>query len=327
MKLENDRKIKSLVVTPNHILGLISSLNSTYQLNIFLLLLEKLKDFSQKEFNNYLAGQKALFEQEVLTMKINLSDISKPSEYRDVKTAFLKMSKILCEIRYKEDSIEKIWSGSLFSVSIPVKANYSSIIKVNMDVVVARLFINFNRNNYKQPSFYSKIDTNIRRHTKFKNSVKLYLFLSLWKNKPFLKVRLTELCDSLGLTKTYNSPSNFKKHVLEPSYPILKEFNDVWFDLDKITISKNKESEHVVEFKVLNKETEQIEQNRNNQIKDLLANHFNFTLNDFKEIDDILKSVSKERLVGKLSELIHSLSNVKNKAEYTKTSLKNAFKV
>ncbi|MFD1770650.1 replication initiation protein [Sphingobacterium suaedae] len=327
MKLENDRKIKSIVVTPNHIMGIISSLSSTYQLHIFLLLLEKLKGFSQKEFNNYLAGQKALFEQEVLTMKINLSDVSKPSEYRDVKTTFLKMSKILCEIRYKEDSIEKIWSGSLFSVSIPVKANYSSIIKVNMDVVVARLFINFNRNSDKLPSFYSKIDTNIRLHTKFKNSVKLYLYLSLWKNRPFFKVRLSELCNSLGLTKTYNNPSNFKKHILEPSYPILKEFNDVWFDFEKTIISKNRKDEDVVDFKVLNRETAEFEQNKNNQIIDLLTNHFNFNLNDLKEIDEILYSVSKDRIVGKLSELLHTLSNVKNKAEYTKTALKNAFKL
>ena len=327
MKLESKRKIKSIVITPNHIMGIISSLNSSYQLNIFLLLLENLKDFSQKEFNNHLAGQKALFEQEVLTMKISLSDIAKPSEYRDVKSAFLKMSKIICEVRYTEESIEKIWSGSLFSVSIPVKANYSSIIRVNMDVVVARLFINFNRKNNNEPSFYSKMDTNIRLYTKFKNSIKLYLYLSLWRNKQFLKVRLTDLCDSLGLTKTYNNPSNFKKHILEPSYLILKEFNDVWFDLEKITISKNKDCEHVIEFRVINKEVEQIEQSKNNQIIDLLTNHFNFSMNDFKEIDDILKSVPKHHIIGKLSELVYSLKNVKNKAQYTKTSLKNAFKL
>lgn len=326
MKLESNRKIKSIVITPNHIMGIISSLNSTYQLNIFLLLLENLKGFSQKEFNNHLAGQRALFEQEVLTMKISLSDIAKPSEYRDVKSAFLNMSKIICEVRYTEEPIEKIWSGSLFNVSIPVKANYSSIIKVNMDVVVARLFINFKRNNYHQPSFYSKIDTNIRLHTKFKSSVKLYLYLSLWKNKSFIKVSLIELCDSLGLPKAYNTPSNFKKHILEPSYSILKDFNDVWFDLDQVKISKEFNKDHIIELKVMNRETVQMEQKRDSQILDLLTHHFNFSLIDLNEIDDILKSVSKERIVEKLSELIPALSNVQNKANYVKTSLKNQFK-
>lgn len=146
-----DRRKNSIVLTPNHILDVMSFLDSTYQLHIFLLLIKNLKDFGQKEFNHYLAGQKALFEQEVLTIKIPLSEISKPSEYRDVKKAFLDMSKITCEIRYSEAKEDKIWSGSLFNVTIPVKANYSSSIKINMDVVVARLFINFNRNNRLQP--------------------------------------------------------------------------------------------------------------------------------------------------------------------------------
>ncbi|MVZ63789.1 RepB family plasmid replication initiator protein [Sphingobacterium humi] len=252
MKLVNSNKTKPVVITPNHIMGIISSLNSTYQLNIFLILLKNLKDFSQKEFDKHLAGQKALLEHEVLTMKISLSDIAKSSEYREVKTAFLKMSKIICEIRYNEDSVEKIWSGSLFSVSIPIKANYSSIIMVNMDVVVARLFINFNRNKSRRASYYSKINTNIRHHTKFKNSLKLYLYLSLWRNCSNHEISLIDLCNSLGLSKSYSNPSNFKKHILEPSYQILKDFNDVWFDLDKSKIKKDSNNENIIELHVIN---------------------------------------------------------------------------
>lgn len=127
------------------------------------------------------------------------------------------------------------------------------------------------------------------------------------------------------MSKTYNIPSNFKKHILEPAYPVLKDFNDVWFDLEKNTISKNGKGEHVIEFRVLDKDTAYIDEKRNSQIIDLLTMHFNFTLNDLNEIGDILKSVSKERLVGKLSELIPSLSNVKNKANYVKISLRNEF--
>lgn len=316
MKLESNRKIKSIVITPNHIMGIISSLNSSYQLNIFLLLLENLKDFSQKEFNNHLAGQKALFEQEVLTMKISLSDIAKSSEYREVKTAFLNMSKIICEVRYTEESIEKIWSGSLFSVSVPLKANYSSNITVNMDVVVARLFINFNRNNYRQPSFYSIIDTNIRIHTKFKNIVKLYLYLSLWKNKPFIKISLTELCNTLGVSKSYSIPANFKQHILVPSYQVLKDFNDVWFDLDKVKISKAPNKGHIIELQVINNKTAQMEQKRATQILDLLTDHFSFTLNDLNEMDDIIKSVPKDQLIEKLSDLYPYAIKVKHKVNY-----------
>ncbi|MGG5905532.1 hypothetical protein, partial [Sphingobacterium daejeonense] len=141
---------KSIVLTPNHLMDVVSSRDSTYQLNIFLLLIEKLKDFAQKEFDTYLAGQKALYEQEVLILKIPLSSISNPSEYRDVKKAFLKMTEIQCKILFKEANEEVEWKGNLFNVEIRSKANYSSNIKIKMDIVVARLFIKFNRNNYKQ---------------------------------------------------------------------------------------------------------------------------------------------------------------------------------
>lgn len=237
------------------------------------------------------------------------------------------MSKIICEIRYKEDSVEKIWSGSLFSVSIPIKANYSSIIMVNMDVVVARLFINFNRNKSRRASYYSKINTNIRHHTKFKNSLKLYHYLSLWRNSSNQEISLIDLCNSLGLSKSYSNTSNFKKHILEPSYQILKDFNDVWFDLDKSKIKKDSNNENIIELHVMNIVNVEIEQKKASQISDILTSHFDFTFNDFNEVDDIIKSVSKDKLFEKLSHLLPHIYKVKHKAEYTKVALRNNFKL
>src|SRR5690606_34833378 len=95
---ENRRK--SLVVTPNHVMDLLSFVDSTYQLHIFLLILENLKGFARAELNNHLSGQRRLFGEEVTVTQIPLSEIANASEYRDVKKAFLNMSKIQCEIKY-----------------------------------------------------------------------------------------------------------------------------------------------------------------------------------------------------------------------------------
>lgn len=322
---EIDRGKNSIVLMPNHILDVLSFLDSTYQLHIFLLLIRNLKDFGQKEFNHYLAGQKALFEQEILTIQIPLSEISKPSEYRDVKKAFLDMSKIPCEIRYIEHKVDKIWSGSLFNVTVPVKANFSSMVKVNMDVVVARLFINFNRNHHQQPSFYSRIDTNIRLHTKLKNTIKLYLYLSLWKNKSIVKVSFVDLCNSLGLPKSYFSVSNFRKHILEPASQVLREFNDVWFDLDKIDIKKNKVGEHILEMKILTKEIVKLEEEKKNQITNFLMSHFDFKSNDLQDIGHIINGVAQAKLIDKLSYLLEQTAKMKNRANYVKIALINEF--
>jgi len=325
-KVENKNTRFEQIRTPNHVLELMSFLSSTYQLNIFLLLIEHLKEFGNQEYANYQSGQKALFAREVLTIKISLSEISKPSEYRDVKKAFMEMSKIHCEIKFKELGENKIWCGSLFTVSIPMQPNYSSIVKINIDVVVARLFINFNRNEKREPIFFSKINTDIRLATKFKNSIKLYLYLCLWRNVHHFKKNIEDVCHSLGLPKAYYTPYNFKKHVLEISYPILKSFGDVWYEMDDIKISKNKKNENILDCKIYTKEKVEMEEQKKNYIINMLKLHFNFKEKDILDISDIIKSTSIKALSNKILYISENINGVNNKAEYVKKALINAFK-
>lgn len=326
MKGEIINRAKYAVLTPNHVMDVLNSLNSTYQLNVFLLLIENLKDYGQKEYDKYQSGQRELFEQDTLTINIPLSNISKASEYRDVKNALLEMSRIHCEIRYKEDSVDKIWSGSLFNTTIPVKANYSSIIKINMDIVVARLFINFSRNTSKQPIFYTTVDTNIRRCTKSKNAIKLYLYLCLWRNKSFVKIKLSDLCNYLGLPKSYSSSYNFKKHILESSYTILKSFKDVWYELEDTQFKSNNVNDTILELKLVTADRLKIEDEQNNLIYNLLKNHFSFKEKDIEDIIPIINSTQPEYIVDKLSTLLIRKDEINNLTNYVKQSLLNEFK-
>lgn len=326
MKGEIVNRAKSVIITPNHVMDVLNSLNSTYQLHVFLLLIEKLKGYGQKEYDKYQSGQRALFELDTLTLKIPLSNISKASEYRDVKNALLEMSRIHCEIRYKEDSVDKIWSGSLFNTTIPVKANYSSIIKINMDIVVARLFINFNRNKDSRPIFYTTVDTNIRRYTKSKNALKLYLYLCLWRNKSFIKIKLSDLCNYLGLPKSYSSSFNFKKHILEGSYTILKSFKDVWYELEDIKFKSNEFNETILQLKLMTFDRLKIEDERKNSLNNVLINHFNFKEKDIEDISPIINSTKPELIIDKLSTLLNKIDGIKNTTNYVKQSLINEFK-
>jgi plasmid replication initiation protein len=320
---ENRRK--SLVVTPNHVMDLLSFVDSTYQLHIFLLILENLKGFAQKEFDNHLSGQRSLFGEEVIVMQIALSEISNASEYRDVKKAFLNMSKIHCEIKYDESNERKIWSGSLFSVSIPVVPNYSSFVKIRMDVVVAKLFINFRRNQNRLPAYYSKLDTNIRLFTRTKNTIKLYLYLSLWRSKSQINVKLDDLCLSMGLPKAYRIPSNFKKHILEPAREVLRKFNDVWFDFDRSSIHKSKEGSYHLRLKLTTREKSEAERMKAEQIENILRLHFGFHSADIKEMEAIIRSAPKDQFIDKLLHLSNGIGKVKHKVSYVKKSLINRF--
>ncbi len=312
--------------TPNHVLELIAFFNTLYQLKIFLLLIKYLQDLWHKEFINYQAGLKVINDQEALIINIPMSQICNPSEYGDVKEAIIKMAKIICKIKYKEFCEYKVWYGSLFSVSISDKPNNSSIVKINMNVVVARLFINFCRNEKREPIYYSKINTNIRLITKSKNTIKLYIYLCLWRNVNFLRKNFVEICDTLGLPKSYYNPNNFKKHIIEVAYPVLKKFGDVWYELEDTKISKNNKNEYILECKIYTKENAENEALKKNNIINMMKLHFNLNEKDISDISDIISSTSTKALSEKIIYINDNLKGVHNKAEYVKKALINEFK-
>lgn len=322
-KIDLDQK---LIRTPNHVFDLISSFDSIYQLHIFLMILDQLQKYTIKEYNEHKAGQLVLFQQDVISINIRLDSISKPSEYRDVKTALLKMSRIICDFKYKDDKEERQWSGSLFSVNVPVKGSYSSQIKIILSKTVADFFILFNRNKKSSPIHFSKINTDIRNATNKKNTIKLYLFLATWRNRPFAKISLIDLCNYLGLGKSYLIPTNFKKHILEPANKILLMFNDVWFDFDKSEIDRNSVGETIITLKIKTKDTDELENKAIDRIPNMLRSHFNFKESDLNEITDIIDNTPTNRIVDKLSYLIQYQDTINNRVNYIKTVLINEFR-
>lgn len=319
------QKDLSYIITPNHVFDIISSLQSIYQLRIFLIILENLHEYTQLEFNNHLAGRKAMNDIDVLIIHIPLSKISKPSEYRDVKKAIKIMTKIHCQIKFYDLGKLSNWIGTLFNAIIPDQPNHNSTLKIKMDVHVAKLLINFRRNDYKLPSFYSKIDTSIRCTTRFKNVIKLYLYLSLWREKEFREVQLDELCQYLGLPKSYYTTSNFNKHILEPSITVLKEFNDVWIESEKTSIYKNKTGSVMIRLSIMTKDRARIIKAKKDQIIKLLELHFKFNFEDLKEIEPILISAPPHKLLNKISELHTKIKHEKSTVKFVKIALFNEF--
>jgi hypothetical protein len=170
------------------------------------------------------------------------------------------------------------------------------------------------------------VDTNIRRYTKSKNALKLYLYLCLWRNKSFVKIKLSDLCNYLGLPKSYSSSYNFKKHILESSYTILKSFKDVWYELEDTQFKSNHFNDTILELKLMTADRVKIEDEKNNLIYNVLKNHFNFNEKDIEDISPIINSTKPELIIDKLSTLLNKKVGIKNTTNYVKQSLLNEFK-
>lgn len=292
-----------LINTPNRVLEVVADF-SLYQLRIYATIIELLHDELKKSFDDVNYPKNANLGRDMLSVLIPLHKISKPTEYRDVKQSIILMTKVNCEIIYYIDRRKQIMSGSLFTVDMPVEANWGSTIKISLHPEVAKLMIVFQRNHLGEPIFYSQFIPGIIQTLRNKHNVKMYIFLCLYRHKELIPVSVEFLYHFLGLNESYKLFSNFKKHILIPASIELAKKGDIWFDIDApdFFVKKGKTTTHL-NFKILTKAN--IEKNRlkKNQITKLLETHFNFNTSDFEEIHHSLNNKPLEKILDKISDL------------------------
>jgi plasmid replication initiation protein len=297
-KLGNIKKL-GLIVTPNRILEAIAEF-SVYQLRIYATIIELLQEAAKKSFENGPVAIEELLGREMISLCIPLKKISKPSEYRDVKKSLLQMSKINCEITYNDNGKKQMMSGSLFTVDIPLEANWRSTLKIMLHPQVAKLMLTFQRNKEGQPIFYSKFNPAVIQALKNKHTIRLYFLLCLWRNRGSMIVSVDNLYQSLGLGSTYSLFSNFKKHILLPSYRDLANHGDVWFDInDPKFIVKQGNKTIGLNFKIITQTIIEDRERKIFAITDLLKKHYNFHAPDLEEIKDILEGIPYVEIMNK----------------------------
>lgn len=327
MAIVQQRNNTELIRTPNRVLEIDADLTA-YQLKIYITILDELRELTERSFADGKAAIKWILEKDVILLSIPLRKISKPTEYRDVKKSLLKMSKIECEITYYKHDKKQIMSGSLFTVDMPIKANWKSVMKITLHPQVAMHMLIFQLDAKGTPVYYSQINPNIVRSLKGKHTIRLYMLLCLWRNKGRIRISVDKLYHFLQISSKYKSFPSFKREVLCKAAKDLAEQGDIWFDIDDPNFFV-KEGNKVVrlDFKVVNKELAVSAEKHRNSIKELLRSHWGFNAQDFAQIRGILEDVPYHVIMNKIHFLYPKLTpEVKNQKRYIITSLMQEFK-
>lgn len=317
----------NLIVTPNNILEAVAEF-SVYQWRIYAAIILLMHEETKRSFEHGQIVITEFLQKDIILLNIPLSKISKPSEYRDVKESLLAMSKINCEIVYSECGKKQIMSGSLFTVDIPVVANWKSSVRIRLHPQVAELLLTFQRDFQGRPIFYSFFRPDIIFILKSTYQIKLYYFLCSWRNKATRHIKIEELYRLLGIVEKYSAFSDFKKHILLPCYKVLHNRGDVWFDInDKSFLKKDGQRVISLSFKIVTAKALAEREIKIESIKTILKTHFNFDTAEIEELRGIFESAPYDRISHKISELHDKItSSINHPKRYIIKSLKEEFR-
>lgn len=180
-----------------------------------------------------------------VSIKIPLQSIDlggNKKHYNKFKNAVNDLATISINLKSKYPTGEEYTLvGSLFSAEIP---KYSRDILIDMRKEVADVFVNTYKVGYTS---YLKEITN-----KFtsKYTLRLYMFISSWKNKGGCEIRYKDFKVWLGLEKKYPKFLDFYKRVIRPAYEDLHENADVWFEMKEYYAEGASEPEKLA-FKII----------------------------------------------------------------------------
>lgn len=162
-------------------------------------------------------------------------------------------------------------------------------------------------------------------------TMKLYQFISHWKDKKRITVKLDDLRDLLQLENKYQKPKDLRKFILEPVAKDLKERADVWYELKEPI--KTGRSITGYTFKIFRESINDGEYHREGVIKEnikqILTTLFKFRDYHLKQLEPILKhSALFPHIRDKIQDITVQMrkSKIKNIAAYVITVMKNEFK-
>lgn len=140
--------------------------------------------------------------------------------------------------------------------------------------------------DYLALASYSKYIAEVSFNSPSRYIMRLYQFISHWKDKTKKVVTLDELRDVLELGDKYNKPKDLRKHVLEPCIDYLKTHADVWFEIDSPIKSGRSITGYVLKIYATNTTTHNSDAHQIN-IQHILKNVFglrDYHLDKLREI-------------------------------------------
>lgn len=177
---------------------------------------------------------------------------------------------------------------------------------------------------------YSKYLLEIAFNSSSPNVMKLYQFISHWRDKNKIQVKLDELRDFLQLENKYKKSRDVREYILEPASKELKKRADIWFEIQESVKLGRRITGWV--FKIYRKsmttEDKRLAVVHEENLKNYLITLFKLRAHHINQLRPILaKSELHGHIYDKLKDIALSAqkTQIKNLQAYVITSLKNEF--
>ena len=197
-----------------------------HQLRIMTRLIEQLQPFM---------GMNIDFSkpQSDLVVRVKIGELIINNNIKPLRTALDSiMKKIVRVFHYHEK--EDITSGGTTEVGMPIIKKYvhthgTQYVDLSIDGELLPQMLDLARG-------YTRYNLKIAFNTSSPNVLRLYQFVSHFRDKPQVHLHVDTLRTWLQLENKYAMPKTIKQRILEPAMRELKDKADVWFEIaDRIT--------------------------------------------------------------------------------------------
>ena len=242
-----------------------------------------------KDSNNYSAVRRALRSLETKTMTITSKD--KYGEYETTARLIMKSKYYL-----NNEMVE---------------------IQLDRDILP----------DYLALASYSRYLVEVSTESSSSYIMRLYQFVSHWKDKTKKTVTIEELRDILEIGEKYARPKDLRKHILEPCIKDLKQRADVWFEIESAIKSGRSIVGYV--FNIYHRQDNMHHASAHEQnLRNMLRVNFGFKEQHLSQVQHILaRGELHSHIYGKLEDIYAQISGgtVKHVKAYVIKALYNEF--
>jgi len=183
--------------------------------------------------------------------------------------------------------------------------------------------------DYLALASYSKYIAEISFDSSSRYTMRMYQFISHWKDKTKKTVTIEELRDLLELGDKYSKPKDLRKHILEPCIADLEKRADVWFEIEAPIKEGRNITGYVFRIYTRNTNLRNAAVDSEN-IQQVLKQTFRLRAHHLEQLREIInKSEYHAHIRIKLQDIIEQVETgkVKNIPAYTVKTLQSEFGV
>lgn len=203
----------------------------------------------------------------------------------------------------------------------------NSIVKLEIDQELLDVYLEL-------ANGYTRYALDVAFNSDSAYTMKLYQFISHWKDKKTITVDYWELRELLNLENKYSKINDFKKRVLNPVVEELKKKGDTYFTYREIKVGRTITGFLFQIFTKVESEKEKaVIDSAKTAIYNYLKRDFGFNDSQLKQVKPFIdKDELQPMLIDKILSIkeamtkkINSGGKINNKAGYAISSIQNAF--